>query len=179
MRGTCWFLFKLPKLLKTCVFQGCAQVSLADFNVQATTQKWYNILSLLEEPSKQADRPLESREKQQEMDRQTGKEESSDDSTIISSQTSTLTRNQETVVPTGMNLNFDELYNCLKTTAEYDSADDSEEEEDDIEEEEEEEEEARPLEFRPNEKLDVVHEHDTDEERYLGKCKLVISQDFV
>ncbi|XP_048526075.1 protein kibra isoform X1 [Dendroctonus ponderosae] len=152
---------------------GCAQVSLADFNVQATTQKWYNILSLLEEPQyveqsikQKADRHLESREKQEMMDRQTGKEESSDDSTIISSQTSTLTRNQETVVPTGINLNFDELYNCLKTTAEYDSADDSEE--DDIEEEEEEEE-ARPLEFRPNEKLDVVHEHDIDEERYLDK----------
>lgn len=103
--------------------------------------------------------------------KQSGKEESSDDSTIISSQTSTLTRNQETVIPSGMNLNFDELYNCLKTTAEYDSADDSDEEEEDIEEVEEEEEEAEgePLEFRPNEKLDVVHEHDIDEDKYLDK----------
>ncbi|CAG9762587.1 unnamed protein product [Ceutorhynchus assimilis] len=147
---------------------GCAQVSLADFNINATTQKWYNILSLLEEApvphSKQNSDVSITREKPEVADmsyKQSGKEESSDDSTIISSQTSTLTRNQETIVPSGINLDFDDLYSCLKTTAEYDSADDSEEEEEDIEEEEEEEE---ALEFRPNEKLDVV-----EEDKYLDK----------
>lgn len=156
---------------------GCAQVSLADFNVHTATQKWYNILGLQEEArppislphSKQNSEISITREKQEVVDmlyKQSGKEESSDDSTIISSQTSTLTRNQETVVPSAMNLNFEELYNCLKSTAEYDSADESDEEED---EEIEEEEETEALEFRPNESLDVVHEHCDDEDKYSDK----------
>lgn len=66
------------------VLQGCAQVSLADFTLDATWLRWYNILSFRfmqtsGEPSKVPTR-----------------EESSDESTIISSQTSTLTRNQGT-----------------------------------------------------------------------------------
>lgn len=62
---------------------GCAQVSLAEFNADDATQKWYNILSF---GSMQNFEPLEI----------SGacKEESSDESTIISSQTSTLTRDQ-------------------------------------------------------------------------------------
>lgn len=60
--------------------QGCALVSLAEFNIEDSTLKWYNILSYrciqnVGMPS-------------------TCREESSDESTIISSQTSTLTRNQ-------------------------------------------------------------------------------------
>lgn len=62
---------------------GCAQVSLAEFNADDATQKWYNILSF---GTMQNFEPLEI----------IGacKEESSDESTIISSQTSTLTRDQ-------------------------------------------------------------------------------------
>lgn len=61
---------------------GCAQVSLAEFNAEEVSQKWYNILSF----------------KAMQIDvldvAGTCKEESSDESTIISSQTSTLTRDQ-------------------------------------------------------------------------------------
>lgn len=52
--------------------QGCAQVSLADFDPDTPSQKWYNILSF----------------------RCMRRDESSDESTVISSQTSTLTRNR-------------------------------------------------------------------------------------
>ncbi|KAI5639858.1 protein kibra [Phthorimaea operculella] len=51
---------------------GCAQVSLADFDPDVVSQKWYNILSF----------------------RCMRRDESSDESTVISSQTSTLTRNR-------------------------------------------------------------------------------------
>lgn len=63
--------------------QGSAQISLAEFNIEDATLKWYNILSF------RFYQNLETLEV-------TGacKEESSDESTIISSQTSTLTRNQ-------------------------------------------------------------------------------------
>ncbi|KAL1509063.1 hypothetical protein ABEB36_003862 [Hypothenemus hampei] len=157
---------------------GCAQVSLADFNLHSTNQKWYNILGLLDEARPPKQTSPSSTDKQDSFTdyrQQTGKEESSDDSTIISSQTSTLTRNQETVLPpSGMTFNFEELYNCLKNTTEYDSADESEDEEideeqEEEEEEEEEDEEGRPLEFRPNEKLDIVHEQEGDDDKYLDK----------
>ncbi|XP_060806229.1 protein kibra isoform X2 [Amyelois transitella] len=51
---------------------GCAQVSLADFDLEGVSQKWYNLLSF----------------------RSMRRDESSDESTVISSQTSTLTRNR-------------------------------------------------------------------------------------
>ncbi|XP_053616404.1 protein kibra isoform X2 [Plodia interpunctella] len=51
---------------------GCAQVSLADFDLEGVWQKWYNLLSF----------------------RSMRRDESSDESTVISSQTSTLTRNR-------------------------------------------------------------------------------------
>lgn len=62
---------------------GTVQISLAEFNAEDTTLKWYNVLSSRFMPNFDH---LEV----------TGvcKEESSDESTIISSQTSTLTRNQ-------------------------------------------------------------------------------------
>ncbi|KAJ6637075.1 Protein kibra, partial [Pseudolycoriella hygida] len=62
---------------------GSAQISLAEFNIEDATLKWYNILGF------RCFQNLETIEV-------TGacKEESSDESTIISSQTSTLTRNQ-------------------------------------------------------------------------------------
>lgn len=65
------------------VSQGCAQISLAEFNSDDSTMKWYNILSFR---SIQSFDTLENAA--------ACKEESSDESTIISSQTSTLTRDQ-------------------------------------------------------------------------------------
>ncbi|XP_059609935.1 protein kibra [Phlebotomus argentipes] len=62
---------------------GCAQVSLAEFNADDATLKWYNILNF---------RYLNNLETFEVVG--ACKEESSDESTIISSQTSTLTRNQ-------------------------------------------------------------------------------------
>ncbi|XP_076344894.1 protein kibra-like isoform X3 [Tachypleus tridentatus] len=85
---------------------GSAQVSLADFNPDQTLAKWYNILSFRFMRSE----PLSERSNQsyaKDVDERTDisepihsrilslKEESSDESTIISSQTSTLTRNQD------------------------------------------------------------------------------------
>ncbi|XP_076273959.1 WW and C2 domain containing protein kibra isoform X1 [Rhynchophorus ferrugineus] len=158
---------KLEKQQDVCV--GCTQISLADFNIHSTTQKWYNILCIQEETRSNTVSTIRqnvdasTRDKPDEASyKQMGKEESSDDSTIISSQTSTLTRNQETIIPSVTNLNFQELYNCLKSTAEYDSADDSDEE-DDVDDE------VAALDFRPNDKLDVVHEHCDDEDKYSDK----------
>lgn len=163
------------------MLKGCAQVSLADFNTQTVSQKWYNILSLLVmEPNDDVTSTGKSTHKQQESDlslyrdketdirHQVGlKEESSDDSTIISSQTSTLTRNQdsESFQPM-LVLNFDDLENCLQNTEDYDSDDTEDDEEDDGDEE------GITVEFRPNEKLEMVpedcDEHD-DENRYSDK----------
>lgn len=97
------------------------------------------------------------------------KEESSDDSTIISSQTSTLTRNQdcESFQPK-MNM-FEELVNCLANPEAYDSEDSDE---DDEEEDEGDEEEGITVEFRPNDRLEVVVEdcdHENIDEKYLDK----------
>lgn len=63
--------------------KGCAQISLAEFNSDDSTMKWYNILSF---------RTMQNFESLEVT--ATCKEESSDESTIISSQTSTLTRDQ-------------------------------------------------------------------------------------
>lgn len=62
---------------------------MADFNPEVTSMKWYNILSLkvIENECLSIAGGTQNSEKQQ-------REESSDESTIISSQTSTLTRNQ-------------------------------------------------------------------------------------
>lgn len=82
---------------------GSSQVSLADFTPETTTVKWYNVLSFR---FMQPDPPPEKCQKKREAEDRTDvpehlhprvfnlKEESSDESTIISSQTSTLTRNQ-------------------------------------------------------------------------------------
>lgn len=70
-------------IIYTFAFQGCAQISLAEFNSEESTKKWYNILSF---------RSIQNFES---LDGVAAcKEESSDESTIISSQTSTLTRDQ-------------------------------------------------------------------------------------
>ncbi|XP_023950176.2 protein kibra isoform X1 [Bicyclus anynana] len=64
---------------------GCTQVSLADFDPENVSQKWYNVLSF----------------------RSMRRDESSDESTVISSQTSTLTRNRGPESMTGAECNVD------------------------------------------------------------------------
>ena len=82
---------------------GSAQVSMADFKMATTSVKWYNILSFhfmqpeVKRPAAGSPRPnhLKQESEISSMGSRQGtlKEESSDESTIISSQTSTLTRN--------------------------------------------------------------------------------------
>lgn len=86
-------------------FQGTVQISMAEFNPEDSTLKWYNVLSSkfmptfepLDMPSTSAAATAPT---QNNAGTSTGvtaatcKEESSDESTITSSQTSTLTRNQ-------------------------------------------------------------------------------------
>jgi protein KIBRA len=78
-------------------------VSMADFNPEVVSTKWYNVLSFrfMNPDKKDTEVPSVSGvHEKQESDISMGragapvKEESSDESTIISSQTSTLTRNQ-------------------------------------------------------------------------------------
>ncbi|CAH0560752.1 unnamed protein product [Brassicogethes aeneus] len=141
---------------------GCAQVSLADFNIQSVSQKWYNILCLQEESitahTKQESDVSVTRDNKNDGEFSSSyklKEESSDDSTIISSQTSTLTRNQDSVIQSA--IIFDELANCLRHTENF-----SEEESDDDEDIEvsDECEETR---------LEVVLEHEDLEDKYSDK----------
>lgn len=158
------------------MLQGCAHVSLADFNPKSVSQKWYNIISqcfmdpsedsssskLPEQTRRESDVSRERNEHNSVTYRQTvTKEESSDDSTIISSQTSTLTRNQDSdSFQPPLNLNLEELVNCLRNTEDYDSEDTD----DDEDEDEEAYEEGITVEFRPNDKLQVVLEHCSDDE---------------
>ncbi|KAG8186025.1 hypothetical protein JTE90_004445 [Oedothorax gibbosus] len=90
---------------------GSSQVSLADFCPESTITKWYNVLSFR---FMQPDPVQEKGQRRKESDIQsavaehlhtksyTFKEESSDESTIISSQTSTLTRNQGSEMAGGL-----------------------------------------------------------------------------
>lgn len=148
-------------------------MSLADFNPKSVSQKWYNIISqCFMDPAEdvvQNKRESDKNEHSAPTCRQTGtKEESSDDSTIISSQTSTLTRNQdsESFQPP-LNINLEELVNCLRTTEDYDTEDTD----DDEDEDEEAYEEGITAEFRPNDKLQVVLEHCSDEEEEVVEDK--------
>ncbi|XP_052749954.1 protein kibra isoform X1 [Galleria mellonella] len=103
---------------------GCAQVSLADFDLDAVSQKWYNLLSF----------------------RSMRRDESSDESTVISSQTSTLTRNRGPESMTGAECNVDcgdnsasedeESREPLNQIVEEDSSEDYIPEEDEVLEEE-------------------------------------------
>uniref|UniRef100_A0A182LXR4 Protein kibra n=1 Tax=Anopheles culicifacies TaxID=139723 RepID=A0A182LXR4_9DIPT len=100
---------------------GSTQISLAEFNpADATTSRWYNIVS---RKSMNESELLEGG----------AREESSDESTIISSQTSTLTRNQgQDELQAVLEMVYDELSND-------DDDDDEEEDEEDEEDDEEEE----------------------------------------
>ncbi|RZC37858.1 Myosin tail 1, APG6, and/or AAA 27 domain containing protein [Asbolus verrucosus] len=123
---------------------GCTQVSLADFNIQHVSQKWYNILSLQlidtrEDPKTCHNRQESDISRYESIDASNKqpvlKEESSDDSTIISSQTSTLTRNQDPLnFLSTVNFTLEDIYNCMDR-----ESDDGEESEEEIEDEEEEE----------------------------------------
>ncbi|XP_059481986.1 protein kibra [Neocloeon triangulifer] len=94
-----------------CIRQNCqeecvgsAQVSMADYNPEMVSTKWYNVLSFrFMQPDQQnvaESSSVSGVHEKQESEISMGragapvKEESSDESTIISSQTSTLTRNQ-------------------------------------------------------------------------------------
>ncbi|KYN34618.1 Protein kibra [Trachymyrmex septentrionalis] len=149
---------------------GSAQVSLADFSPESPSVKWYNILSFrFMHPS---DSPGTStngtsmnvrltKHDKQESDIsvyrsvQNTKEESSDESTIISSQTSTLTRNQDEL-QSAVTLRLEEL-NCLRSPEEEDEDDESGSEDSD--------EEGIIVEFTVEDNiLEDVLEHEEDEE---------------
>lgn len=119
--------------------QGSAQVSLADFSPESPSVKWYNILSFrFMQPSDTSPSTSTSNSASTSVMRQTKhdkqesdismyrsaqntKEESSDESTIISSQTSTLTRNQGCdELQTAVTLRLEELANCLGSPEEED-----------------------------------------------------------
>ncbi|XP_014606248.1 PREDICTED: protein kibra isoform X1 [Polistes canadensis] len=117
---------------------GSAQVSLADFSPESPSVKWYNILSFrFMQPSDSpntstANSASTSTTKQAKHDKQesdisvyrgtqNAKEESSDESTIISSQTSTLTRNQGCdELQAAVSIRLEELANCLGSPEEED-----------------------------------------------------------
>ncbi|KZC04034.1 Protein kibra [Dufourea novaeangliae] len=119
---------------------GSAQVSLADFSPESPSVKWYNILSFRfmqppDSPSTSTSNSnsistsvgRQAKHDKQESDLsvyrggQNTKEESSDESTIISSQTSTLTRNQGCdELQTAISLKLEELANCLGSPEEED-----------------------------------------------------------
>lgn len=88
------------------------------------------------------------------------KEESSDESTIISSQTSTLTRSQDCEsFQTAVNMKLEELVGCLRGDDDDDDDDDEDDDEDDDCDEE-----GIIVAFRQNELLDVVEEEIRDQE---------------
>ncbi|XP_017794645.1 PREDICTED: protein kibra [Habropoda laboriosa] len=158
---------------------GSAQVSLADFSPESPSVKWYNILSFrFMQPS---DNPSTStsnnnsistslarqaKHDKQESDisvyrgGQNTKEESSDESTIISSQTSTLTRNQGCdELQTAISLRLEELANCLGSPEEEDENGGSESGSEDSDEE------GIIVEFMMDDNvLEDVLEHEEDEE---------------
>lgn len=110
---------------------GSTQISLAEFNPMDASSRWYNIIS------------RKSMNESETLDGCPGatggiKEESSDESTIISSQTSTLTRNQgQEELQAVLEMVYDEV------ATEDGEDDDEEDDEEDEEEEEEMDEEAK------------------------------------
>ncbi|XP_015593116.1 protein kibra [Cephus cinctus] len=156
---------------------GSAQVSLADFSPESPSVKWYNILSFRFMQPPTSDTPSTSnsvtsgkhaKHDKQESDVsmyrgaqvQNTKEESSDESTIISSQTSTLTRNQGCEeLQTAVSLRLEELANCLGSPEEEDEDGDSDSGSEDSDEE------GIIVEFMMEDNvLEDVLEHEEDEE---------------
>lgn len=158
---------------------GSAQVSLADFSPESPSVKWYNILSFRfmqpsDSPSTSTSNsnsvstsvPRQTKHDKQESDisvyrsGQNTKEESSDESTIISSQTSTLTRNQGCdELQTAISLRLEELANYLGSPEEEDENGGSESGSEDSDEE------GIIMEFMMEDNvLEDVLEHEEDEE---------------
>ncbi|XP_020722122.1 protein kibra isoform X1 [Bombus affinis] len=158
---------------------GSAQVSLADFSPESPSVKWYNILSFRfmqpsDSPSTSTSNSnsisisvaRQAKHDKQESDLsvyragQNTKEESSDESTIISSQTSTLTRNQGCdELQTAISLRLEELANCLGSPEEEDENGGSESGSEDSDEE------GIIVEFTMEDNvLEDVLEHEEDEE---------------
>ena len=145
LRYKCYSLHRLHCIALTfLLLQGSAQVSLADFSPETPSVKWYNILSFrFMQPStaecastsnsvsfgsKQAkhDKQESDLSMYRGVQSQNTKEESSDESTIISSQTSTLTRNQGCdELQTAVSLRLEELANGWRSPDEEDEEGDS------------------------------------------------------
>lgn len=113
---------------------------MADFNLKRVSQKWYNVISqsFLEPSEDSRTSARDESEIKERLDNDISyrqpvvKEESSDDSTIISSQTSTLTRNQDCdAFQPSLNINFQELVSCLQNTEDYDSEDTDDDDDED------------------------------------------------
>ncbi|XP_014298495.2 protein kibra isoform X1 [Microplitis demolitor] len=157
---------------------GSAQVSLANFSPESPSIKWYNILSFRFMQLSTSDNSSTStssisskltKHDKQESDisvcrsgvqLQNTKEESSDESTIISSQTSTLTRNQGCdELQTAVSLRLEELANCLGSPEEEDEERDSDSVSEDSDEE------GLLVEFMMEDNiLEDVLEHEEEEE---------------
>ncbi|XP_078043817.1 WW and C2 domain containing protein kibra isoform X2 [Augochlora pura] len=158
---------------------GSAQVSLADFCPESPSIKWYNLLSFRfmqppDSPSTSTSNcnnistsiVKQGKHDKQESDisvyrsAQNTKEESSDESTIISSQTSTLTRNQGCdELQTAISLKLEELVNCLRSPEEENENAGSESGSEDSDEE------GIIVEFMMEDNiLEDVLEHEEDEE---------------
>lgn len=170
---------------------GSAQVSLADFSPDMLSVKWYNILSFhFMQPStadcmnvstsssgfpgfKQGkhDKQESDLSMYRGMQSQNTKEESSDESTIISSQTSTLTRNQGcNELQTAVSLKLEELTNCLKTQDEEDEVENSDEGSSSSESgSENSDEEGIMVEFMEENVLEDVLEHEEENEEHLDE----------
>ncbi|XP_014232669.1 protein kibra isoform X1 [Trichogramma pretiosum] len=172
---------------------GSTQVSLADFSPENSSVKWYNILSYRfmqpssssssaaasalplanESTSCQSYTGAMSKHDKQESDvsvykgQSNVKEESSDESTIISSQTSTLTRNTGCEeLSSAVTLRLEELANCLSPQEEDEEDDDADDTSDsDGDDSEDSDEEGIVIEFMMEESvLEDVLEHEEDEE---------------
>ncbi|XP_050724203.1 protein kibra-like isoform X2 [Eriocheir sinensis] len=110
---------------------GYAQISLADFDMDVQQTRWYNILHyalLRPDQLSRDDQSSKSSTLRSSVSTSNVKEESSDESTIISSQTSTLTRN---LGPEALRLNLP------LTTEDFEHVIDSDDDEEEEEEEEE------------------------------------------
>ncbi|XP_033224229.1 protein kibra [Belonocnema kinseyi] len=156
---------------------GSAQVSLADFSPETPSVKWYNILSFrFMQPStpecasssisvSPGSKHVKHHKQESDISMYRGvqsqntKEESSDESTIISSQTSTLTRNQGCdEIQTAVSLRLEELANCLRSPEEEDECGDSDSGSDDSDED------GIIVEFIEDNVLEDVLEHEEEDE---------------
>ncbi|KAG7177001.1 protein kibra-like isoform X1 [Homarus americanus] len=112
---------------------GYAQISLADFCLDTPQTRWYNILNfamLRPDHLTRDDQSSKSSTLRSSVSTSNVKEESSDESTIISSQTSTLTRN---LGPEALRLNLHLTSEDFEHVIGSDDDDDEEEEEEELE----------------------------------------------